>query len=84
MVFQQLQVHLKNHMKFKINKHLKQSIHKQQMPSTDMIGDGSNLPTIDDQEHLINSDDDDEQGQMPVDDAQTECNNLAKKNVLYL
>jgi hypothetical protein len=29
---------------------------------------------MDEQENLVNSDDEDEQAQMPVDDAQTECN----------
>ena len=38
-----------------------------------MIENGSNMPIIDDQEHITNSDDEDEQEQMPVDEAQTEC-----------
>jgi len=39
------------------------------------------MPIIDDQENLVNSDDEDEQGHMPVDDAQTECNKT--RNFLY-
>ncbi len=33
------------------------------------------MPTIEEQENIINSEDEDEQAQLPVDDdAQTECN----------
>lgn len=39
-------------------------------PSSDMID-----KVIDEQENIMNSDDDDEQAQMPVDEGQTECNN---------
>jgi len=39
------------------------------------------MPIIDDQENLVNSDDEDEQGHMPVDDAQTECNNSIKQEI---
>jgi hypothetical protein len=28
---------------------------------------------MDEQENIVNSDDEDEQGQMPIDDGQTEC-----------
>jgi hypothetical protein len=31
---------------------------------------------MDDQENLVNSDDDDEQAQIPVDDVETECKYL--------
>jgi hypothetical protein len=41
----------------------------------------SNLPVIDEQENLGNSDDEDDQAQMPVDDAQTEC--TEKSRVFY-
>jgi hypothetical protein len=33
---------------------------------------------MDEQENIVNSDDEDEQIQMPVDDVQTECNNYSK------
>ena len=43
-------------------------------PSSDMIE-----KVMDEQENLVNSDDDDEQAQMPVDDGQTECNRMNEK-----
>ena len=42
-------------------------------PSPDMNENDANTPILEDQENLGNSDDEDEQGQMPVDEAQTEC-----------
>ncbi len=37
-------------------------------PSSDFIDNRSNMPTIEEQEHIVNSDDEDEQVQIPVDD----------------
>ncbi|UJR33367.1 hypothetical protein I4U23_020815 [Adineta vaga] len=50
--------------------------------SADMIENGSNMPIIDDQEHITNSDDEDEQEQMPVDEAQTESDVQEEKLVI--
>jgi hypothetical protein len=43
-------------------------------PSSDMMDNRSNMPIIDEQDNIVNSDDEDDQGQMPVDDVPTECN----------
>jgi len=49
-------------------------------PSSDIID-----KVMDEQENIVNSDDEDEQAQMPVDDVQTECNNYSKlKKLLCL
>jgi hypothetical protein len=50
-------------------------------PSADPIDTRSNMPTIEEQENTVNSEDDDEQAQIPVDDdAQIECK---KNNFLF-
>jgi len=41
------------------------------------------MPTIDEQEHLVNSDDEDDQAQMPVDDVQTECNHQQQIKIVF-
>jgi hypothetical protein len=44
-------------------------------PSSDTIDTRSNMPTIEEHENILNSEDDDEQAQIPVDDdVPTECN----------
>ena len=44
-------------------------------PSSDPLDNRSNMPTIEEQENTVNSEDDDEQPETAVDDdAQTECN----------
>jgi hypothetical protein len=52
-------------------------------PSSDIIDNPSNIPIIDEQENIVNSDDEDEQAQMPVDDVQTECNTIIHRKKKY-
>ena len=42
-------------------------------PSSDMLDNPSNIPMMEEQENIVNSDEDDEQTQMHVDEVQTEC-----------
>ena len=49
-----------------------------------MLDSHSNIPIMDEQENIINSDDEDEQAQMPVDDIQTECKNDLHNDEIYL
>ena len=42
-------------------------------PSADTIDQRPTTPIMDEQEHLVNSDDDDEQAPIAMDDGQTEC-----------
>lgn len=52
-------------------------------PSSDAIDNRPNMPTIEEQENTVNSEDEDEQPPTPVDnDAETECN-LNKKSNMY-
>ncbi len=48
-------------------------------PSSDIID-----KVLDEQENMVNSDDEDEQAQMPVDDIPTECNNNRKKKFFFI
>jgi len=47
-------------------------------PSSDIID-----KVLDEQENMVNSDDEDEQAQMPVDDIPTECNNNREKKNFF-
>ncbi|CAF0829541.1 unnamed protein product [Rotaria sordida] len=51
-------------------------------PSSDIIDNPSNIQIIDEQENIVNSDDEDEQAQMPVDDGQTESDVQEEKLVI--
>lgn len=55
-------------------------------PSSDIIDNQSNMPIIDEQENIINSDDEDEQAQMPVDvdEVPTECKGWLREKTVIL